>query len=52
VNQARSEIAMSKWVGWSLDELHRAPASYVNQIAEMMTEEADRMKHPEDYADE
>ena len=44
---------MCKWMnGWNLDELHSAPAAYVNQIAAMMTEEADRIKHPEDYEDE
>ena len=43
---------MCKWLGWNLDELRRAPNFYVTQIAAMMTEEADRMKHPEDYEDD
>jgi len=38
--------------GWTLDELRRAPTSYVNRIAEMMTEESDRIKHPENYEDD
>jgi hypothetical protein len=39
-------------MGWNLDDLHRAPSFYVTQIADMMNEEADRIKHPEDYQDE
>jgi hypothetical protein len=40
---------MMKWMnGWTLDELHRAPTAYVNQIAEMMTEEAETLQGDKD----
>jgi hypothetical protein len=40
---------MCKWMnGWSIDTLHRAPQVYVNQIAEMMTEEADTLQWDND----
>ena len=46
-------MALCKWMnGWSLDDLYRAGSIYAKQIGEMMIEEHDRMKHPEDYENE